>query len=418
MTNSDRTLVPAHENGELFCLPEINTALTPTPEITLQSFLNEENKPFLMVCVGLGRDSLAVLIMLNKMGIRPELLIFADTGNEKPSTYNYIPILRNWLAENSFPDLTIVKAPRTRDQTLESMCLRLGVFPSISYRSSHRCSVQWKIEAINHFLDSYEPVISAKQEKRSIVRAIGFEAGEEYRARRADKNAVKVTKDAAGCKKTTAFALSPDEGYISFFPLIEEGIDFDGVLDLIIEAKLPIPPKSACFMCAASKPDEIEQLAAAEPHLFFRSLVLERVAQRNKVNVHTSIQGLNFGKPWAEMECAAPYLDRLDEVIELFDLDRTIADGIPSSKNQTWRPKAYRVELFRQAFATKEQLTAFMQNGSITPEVDPSINVFQFDKSGDQIELFTGLVTDDLLKPENLIPMVWSNAITAKVQER
>lgn len=346
-------------------------------EITLQSFwADEATRPFLIVSCGLGRDSLALLILLSKFGIRPDLIIFADTKSEKQKTYDYIPTLRAWLKSVDFPDLTIVNAKRTRDESLESMCLRLGVFPSLAYRTSHKCSVQWKIEAINKYLKTYQPVIEARRAGRTLVRAIGFEAGEVYRAKRADENAVTVTEDETGCRRTTAFAVSPDEGYISFFPLIEQNIDFDGVLDLIVGENLPIPPKSACFFCPASKPVEIYQLSQEQPYLFFRALVLERIAQRNEIKKHTSIQGLNFGTPWGELECAAPYMDRLNQVIEIFDLDRAIEDGIPNSKNVEWKPKTHRVELFKNAFSTTEQLETFMTTGEIDPRYAPSNNPF------------------------------------------
>ena len=329
------------------------------PEIAVETF-RQEKRPLLVVSVGLGRDSLAMLILFWKLGIRPDLLLFADTGNEKPATYVYIPILRRWLKAVGFPDLTIVRAARTRDASLESMCLRLGIFPSLAY-SHHKCSVQWKIEAQNLFLKTWKPAIEAKRRGEYIVRAIGFEAGEEYRAKRADENAVQNSTGSDGCKRTTAFALAPDEDYISYFPLIEQKIDFDGVIDLIVRAGLKIPVKSACFMCPASKTAEIYQLSQNEPHLFFRSLVMERVVNRNQVKPAGRVKGLDFGKLWGDLECAAPYLEKLDQVIDIFQLDRSIEDGIPNPKNEQWKPKAFRVELFREAFGTKENLALYMK---------------------------------------------------------
>lgn len=361
------------ESNELFS--------TSCREITLESFQSKNSSsagaPFLIVCCGMGRDSLAVLILLKKLKIRPDLIIFADVGNEKPKTYGYLPVLRNWLQTAGFPDLTIVRAERTRDESLESMCLRLGVFPSLAYRTSHRCSVQWKIEAINKYLKFCEPVINARRQGRLLVRAIGFEAGEIYRARRVDVNSVLTVEDKKSGKfRTTAFAPSLDEGYISFFPLIEKQIDFDGVLSLILEEGLSVPVKSACFFCPASKPDEIATLSKEEPHLFFRALVMERVVQRNRIKVHRTIQGLNFGKPWLEMKEAEPFKKHLDVVIEIFGLDRAVGDGIANPQNEEWKPKAHRVELFRKAFGTKERLQTFLKSGEVDLRFAPSNNPF------------------------------------------
>lgn len=44
----------------------------------------------------------------------------------------------------------------------------------------------------------------------------------------------------------------------------------------IADAGLPVPVKSACFFCPASKRDEIEQLAKDEPKLHMLALEMER----------------------------------------------------------------------------------------------------------------------------------------------
>ena len=51
----------------------------------------------LRVSYGVGVDSTAMLIGLNRLGIRPDLILFADTGGEMPETYEYLPIIGRWL---------------------------------------------------------------------------------------------------------------------------------------------------------------------------------------------------------------------------------------------------------------------------------------------------------------------------------
>ena len=41
----------------------------------------------LVVAYGLGVDSTAMLVEFAHRGIRPDLILFADTGGEKPETY-------------------------------------------------------------------------------------------------------------------------------------------------------------------------------------------------------------------------------------------------------------------------------------------------------------------------------------------
>lgn len=43
----------------------------------------------LIVAYGLGVDSTAMLVEFVKRGIRPDLILFADTGGEKPVTHQY-----------------------------------------------------------------------------------------------------------------------------------------------------------------------------------------------------------------------------------------------------------------------------------------------------------------------------------------
>lgn len=345
--------------------------------VTLEMFrqpnnIDQPKKPLLIVCCGVGKDSIGMLVLLKILGIMPSIILFSDPGFEHPATYAYIPILNRWLKRVGFPPLTVIRARRKRDSSIEAMCLRLGVFASLSY-GRHSCSVQWKIEHQNSYLETHPLVIEARREGCVLVKAIGFEAGEEYRAIRGGAQVIaddSVSKE-NGCRKVSAYAPSIDDGYMSFYPLIERGIDFDGVLDLIFSENLPVPRKSSCAFCAAMTRKEVYELAQEEPHLFFRSLVLERVVQRNRVKPAGRVRGIAFGTPWADYDFAKAFLSRIDEVIELFGLDRAVADGIASPKNEEWRPKALRVEKFREAFATGERFVRFMTTGEIEADCLP-----------------------------------------------
>jgi hypothetical protein len=57
------------------------------------------------VAYGLGADSTATLIEFARRGIRPDLILFADTGGEKPEIYAYLAIIRPFLARVGFPDM-------------------------------------------------------------------------------------------------------------------------------------------------------------------------------------------------------------------------------------------------------------------------------------------------------------------------
>ncbi|WP_291333094.1 hypothetical protein [Desulfovibrio sp.] len=50
-------------------------------------------KPPLVVSYGMGVDSTALLVEMHNRGIRPDLILFADVGSEKHSTYAYLDII-------------------------------------------------------------------------------------------------------------------------------------------------------------------------------------------------------------------------------------------------------------------------------------------------------------------------------------
>lgn len=63
----------------------------------------------LVVAYGMGVDSTAMLIGMRARDMRPDLILFADTGDEKPETYAYEPIVQGWLASIGWPALVTVR---------------------------------------------------------------------------------------------------------------------------------------------------------------------------------------------------------------------------------------------------------------------------------------------------------------------
>lgn len=102
------------------------------------------------VCAGVGVDSTAMLIGLHQRGIRPDLITFADVGAEKPETYLFVPILRQWLRDVGFPDLVVVRnrCPRSTYQDIQGNMLQNQTLPSISF-GMKSCSMRWKVEPQN-----------------------------------------------------------------------------------------------------------------------------------------------------------------------------------------------------------------------------------------------------------------------------
>jgi hypothetical protein len=138
-----------------------------------------------------------------------------------------------------------------------------------------------------------------------VVRAIGFEAGEE---RRTYAHAVKaVGLDAGEGHRLTWARPGPGEGgrpsreqwldrnyFVYWYPLLEWGYDRERCERIIAQAGLPVPMKSSCFFCPASKKAEVAWLQQNHPGLLERALEIERNA-RAKL---TSVKGLGRSFSW------------------------------------------------------------------------------------------------------------------------
>jgi hypothetical protein len=109
-----------------------------------------------------------------------------------------------------------------------------------------------------------------------VVRLIGFDAGEYRRS-----------------------AQGEDDKYIYRYPLREWGYDRNACKEVIAQAGLCIPPKSACFFCPATKKAEVRRLAKEEPELFARALKIERRARAT--GKLTAVKGLGRHWTWEDV---------------------------------------------------------------------------------------------------------------------
>lgn len=234
-----------------------------------------------VVAYGAGLDSTAMLIGLHARGERVDLILFADTGSEKPETYAYLAIMNLWLAKVGYPQITIVKnaSPIAGDKSLHEECLRKSVLPSLAYGTGmHSCSIKWKVEPQLKFCRQFYRWNGRKKTFAHgpyIVKLVGYDAG---------------PADARRIKKSTD--VWPD-GHINRYPLKEWGWDRERCEQEIIAAGLPVPMKSACFMCPANKKHEVEWLAGNHPDLLAISVQMEDRAHDRGLR---SCKGL--GRTW------------------------------------------------------------------------------------------------------------------------
>lgn len=245
-----------------------------------------------------------MLVAMFLRGIRPDLILFADTGAEKPETYDYIAIMNAWLASVGFPSITIVRYRPTRApySTLEGKCLNNETLPSLAF-GQHSCSLVFKVVPQNKFVEAWLPARYAWANGQRVRKAIGYDNGEQD-CRRREKADRAVAKKA---EQGDADALR----YSYWYPLQEWGIDRIECLRLIANAGLPLPMKSACFFCPASKKSEVIWLRDHHPILFHRALAIEAKARDGKHGLRT-VQGLGRTFAWSDLAHVEP-----SEVVDL-----------------------------------------------------------------------------------------------------
>jgi hypothetical protein len=220
----------------------------------------------------MGVDSTAVLVEFARRGVRPDLITFADTGGEKPETYAYRPVIERFLREHKFPPVTTVlyKVGHGEYSTLEQECVSAGTLPSLAF-GFKKCSLKWKIEPQDKYVETWEPAIRAWELGMKVIRTIGYDAG---------------VSDGRRSR------LEDTEQYKYWYPLREWGWDRERCKEEIRKAGLPVPPKSACYFCPATRPHELIALTRKHPDLADRIITMERTAQANVVHPLRTTGGL------------------------------------------------------------------------------------------------------------------------------
>ena len=227
-----------------------------------------------VVSYGGGTNSTALLVEYAKRGLNVDLILFADTGGEKPHTYKYVEMFSEWLVNNGLPEIITVQQVNKEGEkiTLEGICLQQKQLPSLAY-GFKSCSQKHKIAPQDKFVNNWHPAKEAWKRGEKITKLIGYDADEHHRTQ----------KDYT------------DKKYDFSYPLVDWDMGRDECIETIENAGLCLPGKSACYFCPASKQSEIRQLAATYPELANRALEMEANADL------TSMKGLGRNFSWAKL---------------------------------------------------------------------------------------------------------------------
>jgi hypothetical protein len=226
-----------------------------------------------IVAYGGGTDSTAMIIECAKRGVKIDHILFADTGGEKPHTYQYVKTFSKWCIENGLPEIVTVKKAGN-GETLEENCLRMSMLPSIAY-GFKTCSQKYKIQPQDKYFNNLPEAKAIWKAGGKLTKFIGYDATETHRIAKSK--------------------LREDKKYNYQYPLAEWGITRKMCIEIIKNAGLCLPGKSACFFCPMSRPTEIRQLNKNYPELMQRALAMEANANLTK------LKGLAINARWADI---------------------------------------------------------------------------------------------------------------------
>lgn len=258
----------------------------------------------IVVSYGGGTNSTALLIAARIERVEIDTIIFADTGNEHPRTYEFLAWFDSWLQHpwefdgKTYPPMTgitVVKKPfgnAGRRHKLEAEarqeyydlpvknlnlfcvalsgwlvkywlrlyavgenlgeeCLIQGRLPSKAYGYG-ACSKKYKVVPIENF-------IAAKYGNQQIIQWVGIHSGE--LARLFDKNG-------------KAKPLETSLGFIDY-PLIKKGLS-QAHCEALCRLLPRYPGKSSCWFCPNARVHEVLQLKKEYPDLYELGCFMEK----------------------------------------------------------------------------------------------------------------------------------------------
>lgn len=186
---------------------------------------------------GAGVNSTAMMVFLIQKKFPLDYVLFADTGSERPETYDYLSHVRKYLKKKGIP----FEVVRVRNgDSLYDRCMRRKVIPSQTWRW---CTRDLKIRPIYAFYRSL---------KSHVFQYVGIDYDEIHRMK--DSKANYVT---------------------NIYPLIDYKIGREMCLEIIEKAGLPIPIKSGCYFCPFNNTERWQDLYQKFPDLYQAAITLE-----------------------------------------------------------------------------------------------------------------------------------------------
>ena len=169
---------------------------------------------------GVQTAALLVLTAQGKIDDPATHAVFSDTGSEFDATYKHIELM-----QRVFPIQIVRSELGPLHEYVMSGKVVIPMFGNRGGMTYRRCTDRWKIRIVRKWL--------REQGAKSAVVQIGISIDESHRM-----------KD------------SPLKWVQNRYPLVDLGLSRQDCINIIGDAGLPIPPRSACWMCAFRKHSE------------------------------------------------------------------------------------------------------------------------------------------------------------------
>lgn len=315
----------------LLCLIDVIFMVISMYELIKPS-VEDESVKLRTISYGGGVQSTAMCVLASQgrldeiMGGPVDAAVFANVGDdsEHPDTLDYVRNVMMPWAELS--GLNIVEIQREKKGAPESLMGRMlnnersvpiPVKMSNGAPGTRSCTVDFKIKTIHKWIKSQGVSVKAQSGSRNHRSKISQDLVDKIRSRySSEKISVRQLSKEYNIGKTqindiinnkywtddkdtfavVAIGISTDEiqrirrkqeepHEIVVYPLIELGLDRDDCKQIIADAGLPVPPKSACFFCPFHGKDYWREMKSDRPDLWEQTVSLEKMLNVRRKNL-------------------------------------------------------------------------------------------------------------------------------------